>query len=49
MAFLIFVGLLGLLFVLSPVEEEPVARATLPTAGPRLSAPELPRSSWPGT
>jgi beta-lactamase class A len=43
MAFLIFVCLLslvGLLFLLSPVEEEPVARATLPRVKPRLAAPE---------
>jgi beta-lactamase class A len=43
MAFLIFVcllGLVGLLFVLSPPDEEPVARAALPTVEPRLDAPE---------
>jgi beta-lactamase class A len=43
MAFLIFVCLLslvGLLFLLSPVEEEPVARASLPRVKPRLAAPE---------
>jgi beta-lactamase class A len=43
MAFLIFIcllGLVGLLFLLSPLEEEPVARAKLPTVKPRLAAPE---------
>jgi D-alanyl-D-alanine carboxypeptidase len=43
MAFTIFVcllGLVGLLFIISPAEEEPVARARLPKAGSRLSAPE---------
>jgi len=43
MAFTIFVcliGLVGLLFITSPAEEEPVARARLPKAGSRLSAPE---------
>jgi beta-lactamase class A len=42
MAFLIFtcpLGLVGLLFLLSPVEEKPVARAKLPTVKPRLAAP----------
>ena len=45
MAFLIFICLLslvGLLFLLSPPREEPVARAKLPTVEPRLSAPEPP-------
>jgi beta-lactamase class A len=44
-AFAIFVCLLGLvalLFFLSPPDEEPVTRATIPTAGPRLSVPEPP-------
>jgi len=43
MAFLTFVsllGLVGLLFLLSPAKEEPVARATRPTVKPRLAAPE---------
>ncbi len=43
MAFLSFIsplGLLGLLFLLSPVEEEPVVRAKLPTVKSRLAAPE---------
>ena len=43
MAFLTFVsllGLVGLLFLLSPAKEEPVARAKLPTVKPRLAAPE---------
>ena len=43
MAFLIFIcllGLTGLLFLLSPLEEEPVTRATLPTVKSRLAAPE---------
>ena len=43
MVFLILVclfGLVGLLFVLSPPREEPVARAKLPAVEPRLSAPE---------
>jgi beta-lactamase class A len=43
MVFLTFICLLGLvrlLFLLSPVEEEPVARATLPRVEPRLAAPE---------
>jgi beta-lactamase class A len=44
MAFLIFIcllGLTGLLLLLSPLEEEPVTRATLPTVKPRLAAPEF--------
>jgi beta-lactamase class A len=43
MAFAIFVfllGLVGLLVFLSPPQEEPVARATIPALEPRLSAPE---------
>lgn len=44
MAFLSFIGplgLVGLLFLLSPVEEERVVRAKLPTVKSRLAAPEL--------
>ena len=43
-AFLSFIGplgLVGLLFLLSPVEEERVVRAKLPTVKSRLAAPEL--------
>ena len=45
MAFVIFVcllGLVGLLVFLSPPDQEPVARAKIPTAGTRLAAPEPP-------
>ncbi len=42
-AFLIFIcllGLLGLPFVVPPLEEDPVARVKLPTAEPRLAPPQ---------
>jgi beta-lactamase class A len=45
MAFAVFFCLLclfALLLFLSPLEEEPVARARIPTAEPRLAAPEPP-------
>ena len=40
--FVCLTGLLALLLFLAPVQQEPVARATIPTAEPRLSAPEPP-------
>ncbi len=43
-AFLIFVcllGLLGLPFIVPPLEEDPVARVKLPAVKPRLAAPQL--------